>query len=439
MPDVHINLSVVPLARMSLKANLHSMVNKPANRVVITGLGVVSPLGLDAPATWEGLIQGRSGIGPITRFDASAFASRIGGEVKNFDPLKFLAPKEARRMDRFAQFAVVAAREALSNSGLVVDSSNKSAVGAIIGSGIGGIDTFFEQTKILLQSGPDRVSPFIMPMMTSDMAAAQVSLNLGLKGINFSISSACATGTDALGIAFDLIRTGQIPVMLAGGTEAAVNPVAVAGYAALKALSTRNNNPETASRPFDATRDGFIISEGAAILMLEELNHATGRGACIIAEIIGYGATADAFHITHPAEDGEGGVRAMQMALRDAEILATDIGYINAHGTSTAINDRTETNAIKQVFADYAYSLPVSSTKSMTGHLIGAAGALEACVCALVIRDGIIPPTINLLHPDPECDLDYVPDKARRAAVRTAMSNSFGFGGRNSTVILRSI
>jgi 3-oxoacyl-[acyl-carrier-protein] synthase II len=411
---------------------------RPANRVVITGLGLISPLGLDTASSWQGLVNGKSGIGPITRFDASSFASRIAGEVKDFDPGQFLGPKESKRMDRFAQFAVVAAREAISHSGLVVDSSNESAIGTVIGSGIGGIDTCFEQMRTLFERGPDRVSPFIMPMMTTDMAAAQVSLNLGLKGINLSISSACATGTDAIGIAFELIRSGRIPVMLAGGTEAAVNPLAVAGYAALKALSTRNESPETASRPFDATRDGFIISEGAAVLVLEEFNHAAGRGAPILSEIVGYGATADAFHITHPAEDGEGGVKSMQMALLDAGIKATDIGYINAHGTSTPINDRTETKAIKQVFGDYAYRLPVSSTKSMTGHLIGAAGALEASVCALVIRDGIVPPTTNLVHPDPECDLDYVPGKARKTPVKIALSNSFGFGGRNSTIILRA-
>jgi 3-oxoacyl-[acyl-carrier-protein] synthase II len=406
-------------------------------RVVITGIGMVSPVGLNSRETWEGITKGRPGIGPITLFDASGYETQIAGEVKDFNPADFMTTKQATRLDRFAQLAVAASREALAEAKLDVDESNQADIGVLIGSGLGGMNTIYEQHKVLFEKGPRRLSPFTMPMITPDMAGAQVSILLGLKGINFSISSACATGTDAVGVAYHLMRGGGLPVMLAGGTDASVNPICVAGYNALNALSIRNDSPATASRPFDATRDGFIISEGAAVLVLEELSHALGRGANVIAEVAGYGATADANHITHPAEGGEGGVRAMRLALADARLIPLDIDYINAHGTSTQINDKLETEAIKQVFENYAYKLPVSSTKSMTGHLIGAAGAIEATFCALAIRDGVIPPTINLKNPDPECDLDYVPNKARKKRIKTALSNSFGFGGKNSSIIIK--
>jgi 3-oxoacyl-[acyl-carrier-protein] synthase II len=405
--------------------------------VAITGIGMVCPLGLDTPSTWQALISGRSGVGPITRFDASRFETRIAGEVKGFDPAAFMSPREARRMDRFAQLAVAAAGQALTQSGLKVDDSSARRIGVTLGSGLGGVDTFYEQARVLMEKGPDRLSPFTMPMMTLDMAAAQVSIMLGLKGPNFVVSSACSSGTDAVGLAFELIRTGEMDAIMAGGTDAGVHPICVAGYSALKALSTRNESPESASRPFDATRDGFIISEGSAVLVLESLEHALSRGAKVIAEVAGYSATSDANHITHPSENGEGGIRVIRQALASAGAAPEDIDYINAHGTSTPINDRMESAAVKSVFGQHAYRIPISSTKSMTGHLIGAAGALEAAICALVIQQGIIPPTINLTHPDPDCDLDYVPDKARKAEVNATLSNSFGFGGRNSALVLR--
>jgi 3-oxoacyl-[acyl-carrier-protein] synthase II len=405
--------------------------------VVVTGIGIVSPLGLDAPGTWQALIAGHSGIGPITRFDASRFETRIAGEVKGFDPVLFMSPREARRMDRFAQLAVAAAQQAFSQSGLKVDSSTENLTGVVLGSGLGGVGTFYDQARVLMEKGPDRLSPFTMPMMTLDMAAAQVSIALGLKGPNFAVSSACSSGTDAVGLAFELIQRGELDAILAGGTDAGVHPICVGGYSALKALSNRNESPETASRPFDATRDGFIISEGSAVLVLEKLEHAQVRGAAIIAEVAGYSATSDANHITHPSESGEGGIRVIRQALTGAGMSPGEIGYINAHGTSTPINDKMETAAVKSVFGEHAYKVPISSTKSMTGHLIGAAGALEAAICALVIQQGIIPPTINLTHPDPDCDLDYVPDKARKTVVNAALSNSFGFGGRNSALVLR--
>jgi len=416
---------------------MESHFHRPKQRVVVTGIGIVSPLGLDTPGTWQALVAGRSGIGPITHFDASRFETRIAGEVKGFDPALFMSPREARRMDRFAQLAVAAAQQALSQSGLKVDSSTENHIGVVLGSGLGGVDTFYEQARVLMEKGPDRLSPFTMPMMTLDMAAAQVSIALGLKGPNFAISSACSSGTDAVGVAFELIQRGELDAILAGGTDAGVHPICVAGYDALKALSTRNDNPETASRPFDATRDGFIISEGSAVLVLENLKHALERGAVIIAEVAGYSATSDANHITHPSEGGEGGIRVIRQALAGAGMTPEEIGYINAHGTSTPINDKMETAAVKSVFREHAYKVPISSTKSMTGHLIGAAGALEAAICALVIQQGIIPPTINLTHPDPDCDLDYVPDKTRKTVVNATLSNSFGFGGRNSALVLR--
>jgi 3-oxoacyl-[acyl-carrier-protein] synthase II len=406
------------------------------HRVVITGIGIVSPLGIDTASTWQNLKLGESGIGCITQFDASKYETKIAGEVKGFDPTPFMTPKEARHMDRFAQLTVAASHQALSQSGLVVDASSENCIGIIIGSGIGGINTLYQQVKTLMDKGPERISPFTLPMVTVDMAAAQVSISLGIKGPNYCISSACSSGADAIGVACDLICHGKLPVILAGGTESAINPVIIAGYNAIKALSRRNDSPQTASRPFDATRDGFIISEGSTVLVLEDAEYALNRGATIICEVLGYAASSDAYHVTRPSESGEGAVRVMQMALASAGLKPEDVDYINAHGTSTPINDKTETNAIKRVFGQRAYKIPISSTKSMTGHLIGAAGALEAGICALVIKEGIIPPTINLIHPDPDCDLDYVPNTARNVRVEVALTNSFGFGGRNSTLIM---
>ncbi len=407
------------------------------HRVVITGMGMLTPLGLDTASTWQGIISGKSGIGYITQFDTSDYAVKIAGEVKNFDPISYMSVKEAKRMDRFAQLAVAAAKQALEQSELEINSSNAESIGAIIGSGIGGISTLFDQAKILIEKGPDRLSPFTVPMMIADMAAGQISIMLGLKGPNFCTTSACSSSADAVGTAFEMVRRGDVPVMFTGGSESSVNPISVAGFSALKALSTNVDNPETASRPFDATRNGFIISEGAAVLVIESLEHAQKRDANIIGEIISYGASADAYHMTQPTETGEGGVRSMKRAIERGGIEPTDIGYINAHGTSTQLNDKMETCAIKSVFGEYAYKIPVSSTKSMTGHLVGAAGALEAAICAMVIKNGIIPPTINLMHPDPNCDLDYVPNKTRKGEVKFALSNSFGFGGHNSTLILK--
>jgi len=411
--------------------------NNSSNRVVITGIGILSPLGLDTSTTWESLIAGKSGIDYITQFDAEPMETKFAGEVKSFVPTDHIERKNARHMDRFTQLAVVAGMQAVEQSGLKIDSSNQEDIGVVIGSGIGGLNTLYEQIKVLLERGPSRVSPFMVPMMISDIAAAQVSITLGVKGPNFCTTSACSSGADAIGAAYELIKMGNARMMITGGAESVINPIGIASFNALKALSTRNDDPQKASRPFDSERDGFIISEGSSILILEELSHALGRGAPIIAEIIGYGATADSHHITQPIETGEGAARAMQVAMKRAGLAATDIDYINAHGTSTQLNDKMETKAIKTVFGDYAYKVPISSTKSMTGHLIGCAGAIEAAVCAMVIKNGIIPPTINLDNPDPECDLDYVPNTARKASVKTALSNSFGFGGHNSVLVFR--
>jgi 3-oxoacyl-[acyl-carrier-protein] synthase II len=340
-------------------------------------------------------------------------------------------------MDRFAQMAVAASRQAMEQSGLKINTANQDRIGIVIGSGIGGLSTLFHQTKVLLDRGPSRVSPFLVPMMISDMAAAQVSIALGAKGPNLCVTSACSSGSDAIGAAYELVRQGDAEVMVTGGSEAIINPIGISAFNALHALSTRNDAPQQASRPFDTERDGFVIGEGAGILILENFAHAQKRGAKILAEILAYGASADAFHVTQPIENGEGATRAIRIALKKAGITPTEINYINAHGTSTQLNDKMETAAIKTVFGDYAYKIPVSSTKSMTGHLIGGAGAVEAAICILVIQNGIIPPTINLTHPDPECNLDYVPNVARKAEVNTALSTSFGFGGHNSVLVLR--
>jgi len=406
-------------------------------RVAVTGIGVISPLGLDASTTWQGLISGKSGIDRITLFDASSFETKIAGEVKGFEATNYMSPKDARRNDRFSQMAVAASLEALKQAGLKIDDANKGDIGIIIGSGIGGLTTLFEQTKVLLERGPDRVSPFLIPMMMPNIASAQTSIVLGAKGPNLCTTSACSSGSDAIGIAYETIKRGDARVMITGGSEAIINPVGISAFNALKAISTRNDEPQLASRPFDAERDGFVIGEGAGTLILENLSFAQRRGAKILAEITAYGATGDAYHITAPIESGEGAAKAMQIALDKAGLKPDEIDYINAHGTSTQLNDKMETKAIKTVFGAHAYKIPISSTKSMIGHLVGSAGAVEAAICIMVIRNGIIPPTINLTHPDPECDLDYVPNVARQTKVATAMSNSFGFGGHNSVLIFR--
>lgn len=411
--------------------------NNQNNRVVVTGIGALTPLGLDIPTTWQALIAGKSGIDYITLCDREPLEIKFAGEVKGFDPLNYIDRKEARRMDRFAQLAVAASREALASSNLRINGENEHNIAVVVGSGIGGLTTLFEQIKVLLEKGPSRVSPFLAPMMISDMAAAQISITLGIKGLNLCTTSACSSSSDAIGAACELIRRGDAQAALAGGSESIINPIGITAFSALKAVSPRNDAPHLASRPFDAERNGFVISEGACLLVMESLDHARKRGAKILAEIIAYGATADAFHMTQPAENGAGAIRAMQLALSKGGISVTDIDYINAHGTSTPLNDKTETLAIKAVFGERAYHIPISSTKSMTGHLIGAAGAVEAAVCVLTIQNSIIPPTINLTHPDPECDLDYVPNVARPAKVTTALSNSFGFGGHNSVLVFR--
>ena len=407
------------------------------NRVVVTGMGILSPLGRNTSITWEGLIAGKSGIDHITQCDPEPLETKIAGEVKGFEPTDYVSRKAARHMDRFAQLAVAASLEAVEHARLQIGSNNHSGIGVVIGSGIGGLTTLFGQIKVLLEKGPDRVSPFLAPMMIGDMAAAQVSIALGAKGPNICTTSACSSGSDAIGAAYELIKNGDAQIMIAGGSESIINPIGITAFSALKAISARNSEPQLASRPFDAERDGFVISEGAGILILENLEDAQKREADILAEIIAYGASGDAFHVTQPDENGDGAARAMQIALNKAGIDATKIDYINAHGTSTFLNDRVETMAIKTVFGDSAYHIPTSSTKSMTGHLIGAAGAVEAAICIMVIQSGIIPPTINLVHPDPECDLDYVPNVARRAKVDTALSNAFGFGGHNSVLVFR--
>lgn len=406
-------------------------------RVVITGIGMVTPLGLDTRTTWKNLIAGHSGITEITSFDTSGFETRIAAEIRGFDPTAFMNVKEARRADRFTQLALAATDEAMQQAMLNVTPSNADRVGVVVGSGVGGILTLSEQYGVLHEKGPRRVSPFLIPMMLVDMAAGQVSIRVGAKGPNYSTVTACASGSDAIGAGFEMIRRGDVDVAVCGGTEAPICPVAVSGFNAVSALSRRNGDPAGASRPFDAGRDGFVIGEGSTILVLEHIENAISRGASPIGEIIGYGASSDAFHITQPPPMGEGGARAMRMAMTKAGLHPEEIDYINAHGTSTPLNDRAETQAIKSALGQEAYKTPVSSTKSMTGHLLGAAGALEAGICALSIRDGVIPPTINLEEPDPDCDLDYIPWTARRGKLDVAMSNSLGFGGHNSTLIIR--
>jgi 3-oxoacyl-[acyl-carrier-protein] synthase II len=404
-------------------------------RVVVTGMGVVTPLGNDLDTFWQNLVAGRCGIHKISAFDASAFDTQMAGQVSHFDPAPaFPSAKEIRRTDRYSQFGVFAAWSALKDSGLELDKENLDEIGVILGSGIGGLATTTEQFNILLQRGPGRVSPFTIPMLISNMASGLVSMYFNLRGPNFATCSACATANHAIGEAWRTIKMGDAPVMFAGGTEAAVIPMSIAGFCAMKAMSTRNDDPQHASRPFDQDRDGFVMGEGAGVLVLEELEHAQKRGAKIYCEISGYGNTADAHHLTAPSPGGEGAARCMKMALRTGGLNLTDVSYINAHGTSTPQGDLCETQAIKTVFGDHARKLVVSSTKGATGHMLGAAGAVEMAACALAIKNSLVPPTINLQNPDPECDLDYVPNTAREMKVNAVVNNSFGFGGHNASI-----
>lgn len=413
--------------------------NGNAPRVFVTGAGVVSPVGNNVEDCWQSLVSGKSGAGAITRFDASDYETRFACEVKDFSFEGILDRKEAKRMDRFVQFAVVASHEALRSAGLGEHRPDPERIGVIVGSGIGGMETFEEQHTALLQKGHRRVSPFFIPMMISDMAAGQVSIQFGLKGPNFGTVSACASGAHAIGEALRLLRAGDADVILCGGAEATITPMAVAGFGNMRALSTRNDDPQHASRPFDTGRDGFVIGEGAGMLVLETEAHAKARGANLICELAGYGASGDAYHMTSPCVDGEGAARAMKRALADAAQPLDEVGYINAHGTSTPAGDPIEVTAVKTVFGEQARRLWMGSTKSMTGHLLGAAGGLEAVVCALALQRGVVPPTINLETPDPQCDLDLVPNTARNAKLKAVMSNSFGFGGHNVSLVMRAV
>ena len=406
-----------------------------SRRVVVTGMGCISPVGNNVKETWESILAGKSGAGMITHFDASRHKTRFAAEVKGFDPGTLLSAREARKMDRFTQFAMAVAMEALEHAGLKIDESNRDRVGVVIGTGIGGIGTLLEQVEVMRERGPERVSPFLVPMMISDSAPGMLAIRFGARGPNMALATACASGNNAIGEALEMIRRGAADVMIAGASEAALVPVAMAGMNVMTALSTRNDDPQTASRPFDKDRDGFLMGEGAGMLILETLEHAQARGATILCELSGYGTTDDAHHISAPAENGAGAAIAMKLALQNANLNQTDIGYINAHGTSTPLNDKSETAAIKTVFGEQAYKIPVSSTKSMTGHLLGASGAIEAVFCIQAIREEILPATINYHTPDPQCDLDYVPNQPRKASPKHAMSNSFGFGGHNATLI----
>jgi 3-oxoacyl-[acyl-carrier-protein] synthase II len=406
-----------------------------SRRVVVTGMGCLSPVGNNVKETWDSILAGKSGAGMITHFDASKHKTRFAAEVKGFDPIPLFGPRETRKMDRFTQFATAVAMEALHQSGLQIDESNRDRVGVMIGTGIGGIGSLLEQVEVMRERGPDRVSPFLVPMMISDSAAGMLAIRFGARGPNMALATACASGNNAIGEAVEIIRRGAADAMIAGASEAALVPVAMAGMNVMTALSTRNDDPQTASRPFDKDRDGFLMGEGAGMLILESLEHAQARGADILCEITGYGTTDDAHHISAPAENGAGAAISMKLAVEDANLGLGEVGYINAHGTSTPLNDKSETAAIKTVFGEQAYNIPISSTKSMTGHLLGASGAIEAVFCILAIREEILPATINYHTPDPECDLDYVPNQPRRASPRHVMSNSFGFGGHNATLI----
>jgi 3-oxoacyl-[acyl-carrier-protein] synthase II len=407
-------------------------------RVVVTGLGAVTPLGIGVEPTWEGMRAGRSGITKITLFDATEFASQIAGEVRDFHPAAWMELRDARHSDRFVQFAVAAAVMAVRDSGIDLPGAAGERTGVLIGSGIGGTWTWEEQHRTLLEKGPRRINPFFIPMLIMDMASGRVAMRFQAKGPNLSIVTACATSAHALGEAAEIIRRGDAEAMIAGGAEAAVSPLALGGFCAMRALSRRNDEPERASRPFDRDRDGFVMAEGAGVVILEEFEQAKRRGARIYGELLGYGATGDAYHVTDPCPDGDGMARAMEAALGDARVTPEEVDYVNAHGTATPVGDPAETRALKRVFGERAGRVPVSSTKSVTGHLLGAAGAVEAIACLCAMRDGVAPPTVNLENPDPECDLDYVPNQAREAPIRLSMSNSFGFGGHNATLVFRT-
>lgn len=406
-------------------------------RVVITGVGAITPIGKNSAEFWKAVKDGVCGVDKITLFDAENFKCKIAAEVKDFDPNEYIDKKEARKMDRYTQFGVIAADEAMKNSGLDMEKEDPWRIGVITGSGVGGIETLAEQHQNLLEKGPGRVSPFFVPMMISNMAAAQIAIKYGARGANENIVAACASGTNAIGNAFNIIRRGECDAIIAGGAEAAVTPLSFAGFCSMKAMSTNNDDPKKASRPFDAERDGFVMGEGAGFVVLEELEHAKARGAEIICEVVGYGITNDAYHITSPIPGGEGGAKAMEFALQSAGVTPEKVDYINAHGTSTKYNDSFETAAIKKTFGAHSEKLMVSSTKSMTGHLLGAAGGVEAIVCAMALKDGFVPATINYGTPDPECDLDIVPNEGRKADIEYAMSNSLGFGGHNSSLLFK--
>jgi 3-oxoacyl-[acyl-carrier-protein] synthase II len=407
------------------------------SRVVVTGLGLLTPVGNDVASTWEALCQGRSGVAPITGYDTSRFRVNFGAEIKNFDPSNFMERKEVRRTDPYQHFAIATVKQALAQSGLQITEENADDVGVYIGSGIGGLWTIHDQFQIFFEIGPQRISPFFPNMMIVDGAAGFVAIMVGAKGPNWGCASACATSNNAIGEAWETIRRGDASVMIAGGAEKGLTPMAMATFDNMRALSRRNDDPQGASRPFDATRDGFVMGEGSGMLVLEDLDFARARGATILAEIVGYGSTSDAYHVTEPAPGGAGLVKAMRRALQKAGMQPEQVDYINAHGTSTPFNDRTETQAIKAFFGDYAYRVPISSIKSMTGHTMGASGAIEAVISILTILTGVIPPTINLHHPDPECDLDYVPNEARQASVNVVLSNSMGFGGHNACLVFK--
>jgi len=406
-------------------------------RVVITGMGAITPIGIGTDAFWQSLVAGVSGITRITRFDVSEYSTQIGGEVKGFEPGAYMDKKDARRIDRFIQFALACSHMAFRDSGINLEQEDRSRIGTIIGTGIGGMETLHDQYKTLFDKGPNRISPFFVPMMIANMASGLTSITFGLQGPCTCVVTACATGTNSIGEAFKTIQRGDADVMVAGGTEASLSPAALAGFASMKAMSTNNNEPEKASRPFDRDRDGFIMGEGSGVVILESLEHALARGARIYAEVAGYGANADAYHITAPAPEGSQAAKCMALAIKDAGLAPTDVDYVNAHGTSTPLNDKNETLAIKTLFGDHAYKLAISSTKSMTGHLLGASGGIECIASALSVYNDMVHPTINYENPDPELDLDYVPGQARKMAVNVAISNSFGFGGHNATLLVK--
>jgi len=421
---------------MQSHAGKDSSMEGVKRRVVVTGLGLITPLGTGIQKTWEGICKGTSGVDRITSFDASEYPSQVAGEVKDFNPEDFIERKEVKKMDIFIQYALAAGTMAVEHAGLKISEENADRVGVIVGAGIGGINSIERYHSVLLESGQRRISPFFIPMLITNLAAGQISMRFGARGPNSCVTTACAAGTHAIGDSFKIIQRGAADAMIAGGSESAITPLTIAGFANMKALSTHNEMPRQASRPFDLERDGFVIAEGAGIVVLEELESARSRGAHILAEIIGYGLSADAYHMTAPDPEGRGVINCMRMALKDAGLEPTAIDYINAHGTSTPYNDKHETAAIKKVFGEHAYQMAVSSTKSMTGHLLGAAGGIEAAFCTLALTEGVIPPTINYERPDPECDLDYVPNHARHRELATVMSNSFGFGGTNACIVL---